>query len=130
MPGDVLVLSEVFGPTIQGEGRHAGLPCVFVRLGRCNLDCRWCDTPYTWDWEHYDPATELTKRTVTDVLAEVEERAVSADTIIVVSGGQRQINPVLAQNNIRVIKDTHGRTSQLSAADIEALSAYLRSLQK
>jgi len=50
--------------------------------------------------------------------------------IIVVSGGQRQINPVLAQNNIRVIKDTHGRTSQLSAADIEALSAYLRSLQK
>jgi cytochrome c553 len=29
-----------------------------------------------------------------------------------------------------VLKDTHGRTSQLSAEDIEALSAYLRSLQK
>jgi DNA-binding beta-propeller fold protein YncE len=41
-----------------------------------------------------------------------------------------QINPVLAANNIAVVKDTHGRTSQLSAADIEALIAYLRSLQK
>ena len=41
-----------------------------------------------------------------------------------------QINQVLTANNIRVIKDTHGKTSHLSAADIEALSTYLRSLQK
>ena len=40
------------------------------------------------------------------------------------------INPELAANHIAVLKDTHGRTSQLSAEDIEALSAYLRSLQK
>ena len=39
-------------------------------------------------------------------------------------------HPVLAENRIQVIPDTHGRTSQLSADDIEALSAYLRSLQK
>jgi DNA-binding beta-propeller fold protein YncE len=50
--------------------------------------------------------------------------------LIVTVSGQRQINPVLAQNNIAVIKDTHGRTSHLSAADIQALAAYLMSLQK
>ncbi|NUR56255.1 MAG: hypothetical protein HOQ29_17570, partial [Acidobacteria bacterium] len=50
--------------------------------------------------------------------------------IVVVNGGVRQINPALAANNIAVLKDTHGKTSQLSAADIEALSAYLNSLQK
>ncbi len=50
--------------------------------------------------------------------------------LVVTVNGQRQINPALAANNIRVIKDTHGKTSQLSARDIEALSAYLRSLQK
>ncbi|MGH8635740.1 MAG: hypothetical protein ACREUZ_01240, partial [Burkholderiales bacterium] len=45
-----------------------------------------------------------------------------------VVGGQ--LNPALAANNIAVLRDTHGRTSQLSADDIEALSLYLRSLQK
>jgi hypothetical protein len=41
-----------------------------------------------------------------------------------------QINPALAASNIAVIRDTHGKTSQLSSADIEALSMYLKSLQK
>src|SRR5262249_28340212 len=41
-----------------------------------------------------------------------------------------QINPVLATNHIAVIKDTHGKTSQLTEGEIEALSMYLKSLQK
>jgi cytochrome c553 len=50
--------------------------------------------------------------------------------LINIVNGQRVINPVLAQNNIRVIKDTHGKTSHLTAADIAALEMYLKSLQK
>jgi DNA-binding beta-propeller fold protein YncE len=38
-----------------------------------------------------------------------------------------QINPVLAANNIQVIKETHGRTSHLSRDDLEALILYLES---
>jgi DNA-binding beta-propeller fold protein YncE len=41
-----------------------------------------------------------------------------------------QINPALKANHIDVLKDTHGKTSHLSATDIDALSAYLMSLQK
>jgi hypothetical protein len=41
-----------------------------------------------------------------------------------------QINPALAANHIQVIKDTHGKTSHLSAADIDALSMYLKSLER
>lgn len=41
--------------------------------------------------------------------------------IIVTTGGQRAINPALAANHIQVIKDTHGKTSQLSQADLDAL---------
>jgi DNA-binding beta-propeller fold protein YncE len=45
---------------------------------------------------------------------------------VVVNG---QINPALSASNIRVIKDTHGRTSQLTEADLQALELYLKSLQ-
>jgi len=40
---------EIFH-TLQGEGRHAGRPSVFIRSSLCNLHCRWCDTDYTWNW--------------------------------------------------------------------------------
>jgi len=38
-------ISEIFR-SIQGEGKSQGLITTFVRLSGCNLDCRWCDTPY------------------------------------------------------------------------------------
>jgi 7-carboxy-7-deazaguanine synthase len=39
-------IAEIFGPTIQGEGVHAGYPCHFVRFGGCDYRCRWCDSPH------------------------------------------------------------------------------------
>jgi DNA-binding beta-propeller fold protein YncE len=40
-----------------------------------------------------------------------------------------QINPQLAASRVQVIKDTHGKTSHLSANDVDALILYLKSLQ-
>ena len=45
---------------------------------------------------------------------------------LVVNG---QINGSLAAASVRVIKDTHGKTSQLNQNDIDALTTYLMSLQ-
>lgn len=36
---------EIFD-SLQGEGYNTGLPCSFLRFGRCNLACPWCDTDY------------------------------------------------------------------------------------
>jgi DNA-binding beta-propeller fold protein YncE len=58
---------------------------------------------------------------------EVDQIGTSNVAPLVVGG---QINPALAARGIRVIVDTHGMTSHLSASDIEALSLYLKSLQK
>lgn len=86
MTADTLVVSEVFGPTIQGEGRHAGEVCSFVRLGRCNLTCVWCDTPYTWDWSRFDPSVELHREQIEAVADDAISRA--SGGFVVVSGGE------------------------------------------
>mmetsp|Transcript_11504 Transcript_11504/g.23403 ORF Transcript_11504/g.23403 Transcript_11504/m.23403 type:complete len:298 (+) Transcript_11504:2263-3156(+) len=42
-----LSVAEVFS-SVQGEGPFTGRPSIFVRLSKCNLECSWCDTKYTW----------------------------------------------------------------------------------
>ncbi|WP_457552901.1 7-carboxy-7-deazaguanine synthase QueE [Desulfobacula sp.] len=32
--------------SLQGESSFTGLPCIFIRLSGCNLNCSWCDTLY------------------------------------------------------------------------------------
>lgn len=87
---DTLTVSEVFGPTLQGEGPYTGRQVGFIRLGGCNLHCSWCDTPYTWDASRYDLRAELGRRTVASVLAHVD--AMDVDTVVI-SGGE----PLLQQ---------------------------------
>lgn len=84
-----LLVSEVFGPTLQGEGPSQGQRAMFVRLGRCNLDCSWCDTPYTWDWTGkngttYDPKVEITETSTESLVGAVAGRA----PLVVVTGGE------------------------------------------
>lgn len=43
-----LLLSEYFGPTIQGEGKSVGTRALFIRTYSCNLGCTFCDTPFSW----------------------------------------------------------------------------------
>jgi 7-carboxy-7-deazaguanine synthase len=82
-----LPVSEVFGPTLQGEGPQAGRSVQFVRLGGCNLSCSWCDTPYTWDASRYKLRDEIPMTAVADVLAQLKP-----DLPVVVSGGEPLIH--------------------------------------
>jgi 7-carboxy-7-deazaguanine synthase len=88
-----LLVAEVFGPTIQGEGPSAGRRCGFVRLGGCNLDCMWCDTPYTWDWTRFRPRDELAHARSDDL---VERVAAMGVDMVVVTGGE----PMLQQDRL------------------------------
>ena len=47
-PEKLPVLEEFY--SVQGEGLNTGKASYFVRIGGCDLGCRWCDSKETWDW--------------------------------------------------------------------------------
>ena len=78
---DQIRIHEIY-ESIQGESTFAGLPCTFVRLSRCNLRCRWCDTP-----QAFEGGTQLPR-------AEVLEKALSFGTPLVeLTGGEPLLQP-------------------------------------
>lgn len=80
-----LPVTEIFGPTIQGEGPSVGRRASFVRLGGCNLTCSWCDTPYTWDSTRFDLRAEITPMPIGAILELVGKH----DTgLTVITGGE------------------------------------------
>ena len=85
-----LTISEVFGPTFQGEGRSFGKRAAFIRLGGCNLSCSWCDTPYTWDAKRYDLRREMSRASVDHIIGQVERMR---PDVVVITGGE----PLLQQ---------------------------------
>ena len=98
----LLRVSEIFGPTLQGEGPSAGQLAVFVRLGMCNLDCCWCDTPYTWDRRRYDLDAGLRWMTAGNVWPEV---AATRAGLLVITGGE----PLIQQAALPPLLDAAGR---------------------
>ena len=105
-------IHEVIGPTIQGEGKNAGKPVMFIRVARCNLACGYCDTPFTWNWigtkflhpDKYDPKQEMHEVSIDSILAKLQELSQTTKHIVV-SGGE----PLLQQNEltelIRLVKE-------------------------
>jgi organic radical activating enzyme len=98
--GARLRVSETFA-SFQGEGPSIGQRAVFLRLGLCNLDCSWCDTPYTWDRDRHDLDSEL--RWVS--AAGAWREALSTGTgLLVITGGE----PLIQQGALAPVVDAAG----------------------
>lgn len=109
----MLKVNEIFGPTIQGEGKSTGKEVVFLRLSQCNLHCIWCDTPYTWNWEgtsfdhpekysRQKEEKELSCDEVFERIHKLANREVNPVMAVVISGGepmlqQKQLGPLLVK---------------------------------
>lgn len=83
MSDNKIPISEIFGPTIQGEGQMIGRPTVFVRTGGCDYRCSWCDTLYAVLPEH---SKQWRKLSAAQVMAEVRSKA-RKPILVTLSGG-------------------------------------------
>jgi 7-carboxy-7-deazaguanine synthase len=99
----MITICEIFA-SIQGESTLQGLPCVFVRLSGCNLNCRYCDTRYA-----RENGTEMSKE---EIVKKVDEFELS---FVCITGGEpltQKETPILAQDFIgrgyRVSLETNG----------------------
>lgn len=52
--GRLLPLMEEFY-TLQGEGYNMGCAAYFIRIGGCDVGCRWCDSKLSWNADLYPP---------------------------------------------------------------------------
>jgi 7-carboxy-7-deazaguanine synthase len=98
--------------SIQGEGRLAGVPSVFIRIAGCQNRCTWCDTKYAWD------ASAGENLSIEEILRRVGNllpiQTASPD-FIVVTGGEPMANPhlplllaKLAQEGRHITVETSG----------------------
>lgn len=91
--------------TIQGEGFHAGKPAYFIRLGGCDVGCRWCDAKYTWNPQAYPPV---------DIETIVQRAAGCAAQAIVITGGEPLLYPLgplteaLRERGLEIFLETSG----------------------
>jgi len=102
---------EMFGPTIQGEGPDAGLPCQFIRFGGCDYRCSWCDSMYAVEpAEVREHAEKLTSQEIVERLLALPGGA----PMVVLSGGNPallELGPLVMQlqgNGLTVSVETQG----------------------
>jgi organic radical activating enzyme len=107
----LLPVVEIFY-SLQGEGRYAGVPAVFVRLAGCHNACPWCDSKETWRTDGFP---------LVAVETVIEQVGAYAARTVVVTGGEPLLHPLdrlcreLQKNNFRTHLETSG-TATLSGA--------------
>jgi 7-carboxy-7-deazaguanine synthase len=127
---EIITLSDdsVFH-TIQGEGKNIGEPATFVRLNECNLNCSWCDTPYTWDKNNpdYSKKTQININELRGLIIEAQnqKKVDKFCTRIVITGGepllqQNQLSQFIKQNpDLQIEIETNGTIKPI---ELETLS--------
>lgn len=101
-------IHEIF-PSFQGEGPNAGDNAVFVRFGRCNLTCKFCDTNNNI----------YQSMPLSDIVSCVEQAANFGSGLrikfVVITGGEPFLQPLeylcdaLLALNYKVQIETNGR---------------------
>ena len=121
---DIIRVSEIFGPTIQGEGALIGLPTIFVRTGGCDYRCTWCDSLHAVDSRFRDQWRAMSTH---DVWHEVRRLSNDTPVMVSLSGGNPATQPLgdlirLGKGQgYRFALETQGSISREWFADLDML---------
>ncbi|AMN42232.1 7-carboxy-7-deazaguanine synthase QueE [Rhodoplanes sp. Z2-YC6860] len=88
---ETIRISEIFGPTVQGEGPLIGRPAVFVRTGGCDYRCAWCDTLYAVLPEY---RSEWTPMTPEQIVARIDDLTAGHPIPVTLTGGNPATQPL------------------------------------
>ncbi|WP_417671347.1 7-carboxy-7-deazaguanine synthase QueE [Roseibium sp.] len=91
LDSETIRVSEIFGPTIQGEGALIGKPTVFVRTGGCDYRCSWCDTLHAVDSAYRHDWAPMTPQAI---MMQVEILSGGRPLTVSLSGGNPAIQPL------------------------------------
>lgn len=121
---ETIRISEIFGPTIQGEGMLIGQPTVFVRTGGCDYRCSWCDTLHAVDSAYRHDWTPMEAEAIWD---EVRSLSGGMPLMVSLSGGNPAIQPLKPlirrgkNDGYRFAIETQGSIARDWFADLDVL---------
>lgn len=122
---ETIRISEIFGPTIQGEGAVIGQPTVFVRTGGCDYRCSWCDTMHAVDSKFRADWAPMTPE---EIFARIEELSRGVPIMVTLSGGNpatQNLGPLITLGRARgytFALETQGSVAQDWFADLDILT--------
>ncbi|XOB62678.1 7-carboxy-7-deazaguanine synthase QueE [Campylobacterota bacterium DY0563] len=140
----MLEINEIFGPTIQGEGKLVGTPSIFIRFGKCNMKCVGfnveyetpsgvkkcsCDSYYAVDTAFKEQWHKMSKQ---DIIKKVEELKPNYNVDIVITGGEpllywnheefQSLLKYYIENNYKITIETN------ASLDIEFTKEYQKEI--
>ena len=121
----MIKISEIFGPTIQGEGALIGEPTVFVRTGGCDYRCTWCDTLYAVESKYRHDWAPMS---ASEIMDEVKKLSNNKPLTVSLSGGNpatQDCSELIAlghKDGYRFALETQGSIAQDWFADLDVLT--------
>lgn len=98
-------VNEIFY-SIEGEGKRAGMPCVFIRLFGCNLNCSYCDSRYACEGNDYK------EMSIEEIMSEVNKYDCPCVTVTggepLIHRGIEELLKALDKNNYHINVETNG----------------------
>ncbi len=125
--------------TIQGEGKLAGVPSLFVRLQGCNLMCKWkmedgsvsvCDTAHTWPLGRTETPVVEIYNTLMRNLGQIRHVVITGGEPYLQHDGLLELLEMLGNAGVHTTVETNGTLEFVDLPQIASLTSLSPKLKR